>query len=167
MAAVTAERIPAHWLSGKPPYQARREEQISLAQFVLLSMLVHALAIMLFGAPSGGSPEGRAMWGSIQVTLPGFRREEPAPPVEVAPAPLPPVAIQPPAPPKVEPRPAPKVEPRPEPKVEAAPPKSEAVQVVEPPGASGPEPHGEIVPCLSSLTLNGPLRVVWPELVIS
>ena len=41
------------------------------------------------------------------------------------------------------------------------------VQVVEPPAASGPEPHGEIVPCLSSVMLNGPLSVVWPEFVIS
>ena len=42
-----------------------------LYQFVLLSMLLHALAITLFGAPSGGSREGRALWGSLQVVLQG------------------------------------------------------------------------------------------------
>lgn len=33
-------------------------------------MLLHALAITIFGAPSAGSREGRAMWGSLQVMLP-------------------------------------------------------------------------------------------------
>lgn len=47
-----------------------------LAQFILLSMLLHALAILLFGAPSGGSSEGRAMWGSLQVVIRGALREE-------------------------------------------------------------------------------------------
>ncbi|MGZ5102276.1 MAG: hypothetical protein ACXWGX_17245, partial [Usitatibacter sp.] len=40
-----------------------------LAHFVVLSMLLHAFFILLFGAPSGGSREGRAMWGSLDVTL--------------------------------------------------------------------------------------------------
>jgi hypothetical protein len=40
-----------------------------LAHFVLLSMLLHILFISLFGAPSGGSREGRAMWGSLNVVL--------------------------------------------------------------------------------------------------
>src|SRR5919204_465905 len=40
------------------------------------------------------------------------------------------------------------------------------VQLVEAPGASGPEPQGEIVPCLLSLIENGPSRVTLPELVI-
>src|SRR5206468_9389526 len=39
------------------------------------------------------------------------------------------------------------------------------VQLVDAPGASGPLPHGLIVPCLSSVTLNGPERVVFPLLV--
>src|SRR6266516_7877930 len=39
------------------------------------------------------------------------------------------------------------------------------VQLVVPPGASGPLPHGLIVPCLSSATLNGPDRVVFPLFV--
>lgn len=34
-------------------------------------MLFHALVVLLFGAPSGGSREGRAMWGSLQVVLQG------------------------------------------------------------------------------------------------
>jgi hypothetical protein len=42
-----------------------------LSQFVLLSMLLHGLLIALFGAPSGGSREGRAMWGSMHVELRG------------------------------------------------------------------------------------------------
>src|SRR5947208_12094818 len=40
------------------------------------------------------------------------------------------------------------------------------VQLVEAPGASGPLPHGLIVPCLSSATLNGPASVVFPLFVI-
>jgi excinuclease UvrABC ATPase subunit len=47
----------------------RRIEKPPLWEFVLLSMLVHAMAITLFGAPSGGSSEGRAMWGALQVVL--------------------------------------------------------------------------------------------------
>jgi len=35
-------------------------------------MLLHLLLIALFGAPSGGSREGRAMWGSMQVELRGL-----------------------------------------------------------------------------------------------
>ncbi len=36
------------------------------------------------------------------------------------------------------------------------------VQDVEAPGANGPVPHGAIVPCLSSVTENGPACVVLP-----
>jgi len=43
----------------------------SLAQFVFLSMLLHALFILMFGSPVGGSREGRAMWGSLDVTIHG------------------------------------------------------------------------------------------------
>src|SRR5205809_6576110 len=39
------------------------------------------------------------------------------------------------------------------------------VQLVVPPGASGPVPH-EIVPCGLSVTVNGPASVVFPLLVI-
>ena len=42
-----------------------------LAHFILLSMLFHALIVLTFGAPSGGSREGRAMWGSLNVVLLG------------------------------------------------------------------------------------------------
>ena len=55
-----------------PPSPPRRlPVKPPLWEFVLLSMLLHATAIMLFGAPSGGSREGRAMWGAMQVVLQG------------------------------------------------------------------------------------------------
>jgi hypothetical protein len=41
----------------------------TMAQFVLLSMMLHVLAVLLFGAPSGGSREGRALWGSLSVVI--------------------------------------------------------------------------------------------------
>jgi hypothetical protein len=41
-------------------------------------MALHALFIVLFGAPSGGSREGRAMWGALNVTL-AERISAPAP----------------------------------------------------------------------------------------
>ena len=56
-------------------------------RFVFLSMLLHTLAILMFGAPSGGSREGRAMWGTLQAVL------APSPPV---PAPTP-ASVLPPA----------------------------------------------------------------------
>jgi hypothetical protein len=66
-------RPPPHRsLRPLPPRWTEREREFArspLSQFLLLSMLIHALAIMLFGAPSGGSREGRAMWGSLQVVL--------------------------------------------------------------------------------------------------
>src|SRR5262249_21282531 len=40
------------------------------------------------------------------------------------------------------------------------------VQLVDMPGASGPLPHGLIVPSLLSATLNGPDRVVFPLFVM-
>ena len=48
-----------------------------VAQFIYLSILLHAIAILLFGAPPGGSREGRAMWSSIDVRLVGARRADP------------------------------------------------------------------------------------------
>jgi hypothetical protein len=70
--------MPEHWL---PPAFGLRAPP-PLWQFVMLSMLLHALFIALFGAPSGGSPGGRAMWGSMQVELRGLLIErEPAPAV--------------------------------------------------------------------------------------
>jgi len=49
----------------------RRGASPSLLQFVVLSLLLHALFIVLFGSPSGGSPQGRALWGSLDVTIRG------------------------------------------------------------------------------------------------
>lgn len=51
------------------PRAAGMEARPPLVQFVVLSLLLHALFIALFGAPAGGSPEGRAMWGSLDVVL--------------------------------------------------------------------------------------------------
>lgn len=62
--------LPARWV--KPPLAV---ETTPLGQFVLLSMLLHAIFILLFGAPSGGSREGRAMWGTFQAVLLGPPRE--------------------------------------------------------------------------------------------
>jgi hypothetical protein len=51
-------------------FRRPRDETPSLLQFVVLSMLLHALAILLFGTPSGGGMRGgKAWWGSLQVTL--------------------------------------------------------------------------------------------------
>jgi hypothetical protein len=70
--------IPDRWL--QPAFGWRAPPP--LWQFVMLSMLLHALFIALFGAPSGGSPGGRAMWGSMKVELRGLLVEpEPAPQV--------------------------------------------------------------------------------------
>jgi len=57
------------------PLMKRLPEKPPLFEWVLLSMLIHALAIVLFGAPAGGSSEGRAMWGSLQVVLTGLKPE--------------------------------------------------------------------------------------------
>ena len=86
MSVISADRVPAHWRTGRPaPKPAVNPfARTPLAQFILLSMLLHALMIALFGAPSGGSREGRAMWGSLSVTL------APAPPVFSPPTPVPP-----------------------------------------------------------------------------
>lgn len=59
---------PPQWM--EPPGEFRGPPP--LWQFVVLSMLLHGLLIALFGAPSGGSSEGRSMWGSMQVELRGL-----------------------------------------------------------------------------------------------
>lgn len=46
-------------------------ERPGVAQFIYLSVLLHAIAILLFGAPPGGSRDGRAMWGSMNVVIQG------------------------------------------------------------------------------------------------
>ena len=95
-----APPIPPQWLSREP-----WSERPPLAEFVFLSMLLHALAIALFGAPSGGTSEGRAMWGSLQVVLQGAYRDAGPPKLklerEVAAPPVPASAPRP-----VETRPA-------------------------------------------------------------
>lgn len=84
-------RPPPHRsLRPLPPRWAEHEEAMAhspLAQFLVLSMLLHAMAIMLFGAPSGGSREGRAMWGSLDVVIRGPLREEKVEPPPIARAP--------------------------------------------------------------------------------
>ncbi|MEO5677763.1 MAG: hypothetical protein ABIQ84_09450 [Usitatibacter sp.] len=82
--------LPPRWVT--PP---RVIERTPLAQFVILSMLLHLMFILVFGAPTGGSRDGRAMWGAFRVALQSPAREPaPALPVEeklVAPAPVVPV----------------------------------------------------------------------------
>src|SRR2546423_5064244 len=56
--------IPPRWAANERAFR-----NPPIAHFVLLSMLLHLLAILLFGAPSGGSREGRAMWGSLDVVI--------------------------------------------------------------------------------------------------
>lgn len=84
--------LPPLWVSPIP----KGIEDTPLSQFVLLSLLLHVMFILMFGAPSGGSREGRAMWGSMQVLLTAPpRAPEPilkldrAPVLPVAPAPRP------------------------------------------------------------------------------
>ncbi|MGD9954032.1 MAG: hypothetical protein AB7S87_15785, partial [Burkholderiales bacterium] len=59
-----------------PPPRGKRNahrsvERPSLLQFVVLSFLLHALVILSLGTPTGGSPDGRATWGSLDVTIRG------------------------------------------------------------------------------------------------
>jgi hypothetical protein len=92
MSAISADRVPAHWRTGRRPSKppANPFERTPLARFIVLSMLVHGLFIALFGAPSGGSREGRSMWGSLSVTLQGLQAEpQPLPPIFAPPAPSP------------------------------------------------------------------------------
>jgi hypothetical protein len=57
-----------------PPLRPRGRHDASrpsLAQFVLLSVLLHAFFILLFGSPAGGSRQGQALFGALQVTIRG------------------------------------------------------------------------------------------------
>ena len=169
----------------------RREEQWherpAVAQFIYLSMLLHAIAILLFGAPPGGSREGRAMWGSLDVRLvaPAAPIEIPAPMASIAPVPFTKLEREfRPARPIVTPQvvvptktdriappqlkldkmlPAPKIEvaPPPAPKIEAAPPI--AVPAPAPPIAV-PAPIAPIVPRLPTVerTMAEPPKIVAP-----
>lgn len=79
-----------------PPRWVERELRVEmppLSHFLMLSFLLHILAIALVGAPTGGSREGRAMWGSLLVTLMPARPSAPPAPIgpaaeEALPAPL-------------------------------------------------------------------------------
>jgi hypothetical protein len=84
-----APRAPNQWRENE-----QWHERPAVAQFIYLSMLLHAIAILLFGAPPGGSREGRAMWGSLDVRI-----VAPAAPIAV-PAPVP--SLEPLAMPKLE-----------------------------------------------------------------
>ena len=105
--------LPPRWTPADARGGARRND-VLLWRFVFLSMLIHALAILLFGAPPGGSREGRAMWGSLDVVIrDSFRDAAPALKIEpslqvAAPKPAPRAASpKPPAPAVVEPPRAP------------------------------------------------------------
>lgn len=121
---VSAYRLRSREVTWRPLYG--RIEKPPLWQFVVLSMLLHVLAIFLFGAPTGGSPGGRAMWGTLDVVLLGA--SPPAAPLlkldrtPVAPTPAPQLS---------EPRPRP-FKPVPVP-VPPAPPPAEVERVVVPP----------------------------------
>jgi hypothetical protein len=121
---ISAYRPRARELSWRP--LIGRIEKPPLWEFVLLSLLLHILVIFLFGAPPGGSSQGRAMWGTLDVVILGYT--PPAAPIlkldrtPLVPAPAP-------APPQPRPRPftpAPVAAP-------PAPPPSETERVVVPP----------------------------------
>src|SRR4051812_35531985 len=72
-----APPLPPAWRA--PAMWDRHHDDSALWRFVFLSMLLHLLGILLFGAPSGGSREGRAMWGSLDVVIQdSFREPGPA-----------------------------------------------------------------------------------------
>ena len=81
----SAPAAPLHWKTAEP-----WPERPGVAQFVYLSALLHAIAILLFGAPPGGSRDGRAMWGSLNVQI-----VAPAAPITI-PAPMAPIVAAPP-----------------------------------------------------------------------
>lgn len=121
---VSAYRLRSREITWRPLYG--RIEKPPLWQFVVLSVLLHVLAIFLFGAPTGGSPGGRAIWGTLDVVILGA--SPPAAPLlkldrtPVAPAPAPHIS---------EPRPRP-FKPQPVPVPPASPP-AEVERVVVPP----------------------------------
>jgi hypothetical protein len=81
--AATSRYVPrSRETMPRRPAQARAAQRPPLSHFVLLSILLHALGISLFGAPSGGSREGRAMWGSLSVVL-QRAPPEPAPELKI------------------------------------------------------------------------------------
>lgn len=144
-----------------------------LWRFVFLSMLLHALAILLFGAPSGGTREGRAMWGSLEVVIrDSFRDAAPTSKIERAPAAARPAAPTPPAQAvPAPPAPPPLVEPS---GVETPPPLVEPPRLESPPAVAVPpmlqrlEPKLEApefqVPKASEIPPPGEARIEVPAL---
>ena len=121
---------PRASFDGRPP----------LGQFIVLSILLHMLAILIFGAPRGGSREGHALFGSLDVVIADSWREPRARPSpgrdldEPRAMPLPPL-LAPRAAPEVASRAAPGITPAP-----AAPPKlAPAPEAVAPPAETAPE----------------------------
>jgi hypothetical protein len=178
----SAPAAQSHWRSDE-----QWHERPGVAQFIYLSMLVHAIAILLFGAPTGGSREGRAMWGSLDVQLvaPAAPVVIPAPMGSLAPLPLPKLEreFRPPrtivtpqvvvpqtmeriAPPKLKLEkmiPVPKMDaaPLPAPKIEVAPlpaPKIEALPL--------PVPKVEVVPMPAAppIAIPAPIAPIAPRL---
>jgi len=121
---------PRASFDGRPP----------LGQFIVLSILLHMLAILIFGAPRGGSREGHALFGSLDVVIADSWREPRARPgpgrdlAEPRGTPLPPL-VAPRAAPEIAPRAAPGIPPAP-----AAPPKLlPAPEAAAPPAETAPE----------------------------
>jgi hypothetical protein len=52
-----------------PEPKVRWQPGPPLWHYVLVSLLLHIAAVLLFGAPSGGSREGRALWAALRVSL--------------------------------------------------------------------------------------------------
>lgn len=69
-----------------PEPKVRWQPGPPLWHYVLASLLLHIAAVLLFGAPSGGSREGRALWGALRVSLiPPPPAPQPITPIEVEP----------------------------------------------------------------------------------
>ncbi|HYE90370.1 MAG TPA: hypothetical protein VEA38_05080, partial [Terriglobales bacterium] len=124
-------------------------------RWIVLSILLHALAILLFGAPTGGSREGRAMWGKLSVVIKeGWRDTGPDLKLERQLAPVPgPATRQPPREatpraPVAPPAPAPQTESRPAPAAEKPPAEAPKVETpkVEAPKAEVPKVEPAPVP---------------------
>lgn len=71
MSTAASRRLAARLPLPQSRHAAGTRAPPSLAQFVLLSLLLHALLILLFGSPAGGSRDGAAMWGALNVTIRG------------------------------------------------------------------------------------------------
>ena len=71
-----------------PPWPAAAPPPATLAQCVVLALLLHVLTVLLLGsAPGGTARRGEGVWGAINITLSGPARapvaaEVPPPPAE-------------------------------------------------------------------------------------